>query len=174
MWADGNLLIWSCDGNVELSRTWRTHSLSSQYQFLMLVIVDPLQDLVITVFTFLMATFYVLPGQDRHIFTVECRLASSQLPYADSECTSLECKHVFNKPGYYLLHMLEHPAICGDRVVVLYYLNLRLTRKLFIRVIDWRTGHAESYPLRDPVGPKSNFHLVDEQTLVLIGGSKVI
>ncbi|OJA16319.1 hypothetical protein AZE42_08374 [Rhizopogon vesiculosus] len=169
MWADGNLLIRSCDGNVELSRTWRTHSLSSQYQFLRSVIVDPLQDLVVTVFTFSLGTFYVPPRQDHHIFTVEFRLASSQLPYTDSECTSLECKHVFNKPGYYLLHLLGHPAICGDRVVVLYYLNLRLTGKLFIRVIDWRTGHAKSYRLRDPVGPKSNFHLVDEQTIVLIG-----
>ncbi|OAX38824.1 hypothetical protein K503DRAFT_132490 [Rhizopogon vinicolor AM-OR11-026] len=151
MLGDDNLFIRSCDGNVELSWT----VLPSQGRFVRSVIVDPLQDLVVTVLLSFPVSLHVPhPGQDHRIFQVEFRLASSKLPYVDSAFTSLECTHTFDEP---------------DRIVVLYYLNLHRTGDLFIRIIDWRTGHAKSYPLRDPVGSKSNFHLVDEQKIVLIG-----
>jgi hypothetical protein len=105
------------------------------------VIVDPLQDLVITLSS--QDSFMVTDAnQDHQVFLVEFRLASSQLPFPDAALASLECKHAFDAPGYYDVYLLDQPAICGDRVVVFYYIGG--VRDLFIQVIDWRKGHAKS------------------------------
>jgi hypothetical protein len=50
------------------------------------------------------------------------------------------------------------PAICGDRIVVLYCMNHRTSRNtapnMFIQVIDWRKGHVKGvsplYSLESP------------------------
>ncbi|OAX37297.1 hypothetical protein K503DRAFT_857449 [Rhizopogon vinicolor AM-OR11-026] len=168
MWAQGNLFIRDCNANAKLSRTWPTNGLSVSTQHLLLcsVIVDPLQDLVIALSS--QTPFTVVDaGQDYRVFLVEFRLASSHLPYPDSACASLECRHVFDAPGHYSVYHVNEPAVCGDRVVILYYMYP--TQDLFIQVIDWRKGHAKSYPLREKGGGKTNFHLVDERTIIVVG-----
>ncbi|KAJ8587778.1 hypothetical protein M405DRAFT_842965 [Rhizopogon salebrosus TDB-379] len=171
MWAHGNLFIRNCNGNLELSRTWRTDSLSPQY-IVKSVIVDPLQDLVVAV-SEKWSPFVpqVDAEQDHCIFLVAFRLASSGLPYLDS---ALECRHIFYEPGHHSVRLLDQPAICGDRVVVLYCTYSGRAWELFIQVIDWRTGRAKSheqYPLRGPkLGVFLSIHLVDEHTIVVVGG----
>ncbi|OAX38821.1 hypothetical protein K503DRAFT_865872 [Rhizopogon vinicolor AM-OR11-026] len=173
IWAQKNLFIRDCDGNIELSRTWRVDSLSSQHQPGILrtfsLTFEPLQDLVVAV---LMPPCMVVvvtdAGQEHSIFQLEFRSASSLLPHPDSLCTSLECEHAFGEPGDYFVFLLGKPAICGDRVVVLYHVHSVCGQYLSVQVIDWRKGHAKSYRLSDPVEPKSSFHLVDEQTMVVI------
>lgn len=142
MWArgSGNLFIRNYNANVKLSRMWPSASLSIQHLLLTSVIVDPLQDLVITVST-RSSFFGIDAGQSYQVFLLEFRLASSQLPYPDSACAaSLECKHTFDELGDYFVHLVHEPAICGDRIVILYY--MRPTQSLFIQVIDWRKGHV--------------------------------
>jgi hypothetical protein len=144
MWVQSNFFIRDCNGDFELLRTWRTDSSSPQYTVIS-VIVDPLQDLVVTV-SEKRSPFVsqVDAEQDHSIFLVEFRLASSGLPHLDSACTSLECRHVFHEPGRHSSQLLDQPAICGDRVVVLYCTDSDSTWELFIQVIDWRTGRAKS------------------------------
>jgi hypothetical protein len=108
----GDLFIRNCNTNVELPRIWPTHILRDSVTA---VAVDPLQDLVITVSS--QATFFFNAGEDRLIFLVEFSLASSQLPYPDLACTSLECKHRFYESGSCYIPIVDQPAICGDRVV---------------------------------------------------------
>jgi len=142
MWAQDNVFIRDCNVNAKLSGTWPARSLSTQHQLLILsAIVDPLQDLVITLSS--QNPVYVIDaGQDYHVFLVQFRSASSQLPHPNSACASLECKHTFDSPGRYLVLLVNEPAVCGDRVVVLYYIHS--TQNLFIQVIDWRKGRAKS------------------------------
>jgi hypothetical protein len=141
MWSNGNLFIRDCNATVELSRVWPTQDLSTQHQSLSSVIVDPLQDLVITLS--LQNSFMVTDaGQDHQVFLVKVWLASSQVPFQNAALASLECKHTFDAPGRYSVDLLDEPAICGDRVVILYY--MRRAQYMFIQVIDWRKGHAKS------------------------------
>ncbi|KAG1737431.1 hypothetical protein EDB19DRAFT_1986545 [Suillus lakei] len=77
-------------------------------------------------------------------------------------------------PGHYL-HFMGQPAICGDRIVILYYMsNINLLGRIsmsniFIQVINWRKGHAKGYPLYELGGREANFHLLDEQRIIVIG-----
>jgi hypothetical protein len=139
MWTErGDLFIRNCNTHVELPRIWPTRILRDSVTA---IAVDPLQDLVITVS--LHAPFFLIDaGEDRLIFLVEFSLASSQLPYPDLACTSLECNHRFDESGYFRVSTVDQPAICGDRVVVLYYVHE--THDSFIQVIDWKKGLAKS------------------------------
>ncbi|OJA13458.1 hypothetical protein AZE42_02304 [Rhizopogon vesiculosus] len=162
--ANPNLCIRDCNTNGKLSQTLRAHSLTTGSPFLKSVIVDPLQDLLIIVSLLL---FIVVDAvQDYQIFMVEFRLASSNLPHPDSACAFLECTLTLGVPGQCASHIINEPAICGDRVIVLYCIHP--TRNLFIQVIDWRKGHVKSYPLHQPVGRWPKFRLVDKQTIVFI------
>ncbi|OJA13455.1 hypothetical protein AZE42_02303 [Rhizopogon vesiculosus] len=171
MWAQRNLFVRDCNASITLSRKWPTHNFSAEHQFLRSIIVDPLQDLVITVSS--QISFVVIDaGQNHHVFLVEFWLALSQPPYPDSPCASLECKHAFDVPGRYVVDIVDEPAICGDRVVILYYIHQ--TQDLFIQVIDWRKGQTESHPLHQPGGREATFRLVDRQTIVIISGEGLL
>ncbi|OAX33341.1 hypothetical protein K503DRAFT_529984 [Rhizopogon vinicolor AM-OR11-026] len=165
MIAHPNLYIRDCNANGKLSQTWSTHSLTTGSQFLKTVIVNPLQDLLIIVSPL---SFIVVDAvQDYQVFMVGFRLASSNLPHPDSASAFLECTYTPDVPGQCASYVIDEPAICGERVIVLYCIHP--TQDLFIQVIDWRKGHAKSYPLHQPVGRWPKFRLVDKQTIVFIG-----
>ncbi|KAG1856417.1 hypothetical protein F4604DRAFT_1798117 [Suillus subluteus] len=142
MSRDSDLLTQACSTNA--TRTWPNHSLSPMPQHdLAAVIVDPLQDLVVTI---------SLPDsidvhnsvQAQHVFWLKIRMLSSQAPHPDSACTSLDCKHHFNARGTHHVVLVKEPAICGDRIIVPYYTytsNIWMKR-MFIQVVDWRNGQA--------------------------------
>ena len=136
---NGTLFIRDCNANARLSKTWLSHSLSIQPELLTTVVIDPLQDLIVAV-SMQDQFFGVDAGLGYQVLLLEFRLASSQLPHPDSACTSLECKHTFNQPGNYFARPVYNPAICGDRIVVLYYIGQ--TQDLFVQVIDWRKGRV--------------------------------
>jgi hypothetical protein len=146
MW-NRSLFIRHCDSvsNVERSWTWLTQSFSQQQLLLMRlsIVVDPLQDLIGLVFATHQLTVTDV-RQEYQVFVVEFRLALSQLPYPDSACTSLNCKHVFDEPGGYIVHV-RRTEICGDRMVVVYQVDSESSdaQDLFIQVIDWRKGYAK-------------------------------
>jgi hypothetical protein len=110
------------------------------------VVIDPLQDLAVA------ASRNIFYEADRCIFSVAFQLASSQRPHPDAVCTSLKCKHpCYATPGY-SLHFVGQPAICGDRIVVLYYMCIISLERIsssniFIQVIDWRKGRAKGVSL---------------------------
>ena len=142
MWGFRNLYVRDCNANVKLSRTWPifTHW---QHHSLHAVIVDPLQDLVIIVSSDVQC-IVTDAGQDHQVFVVEFRLASSlHLPHPDAACAFLECKYAFDIPGQYVI-TINKPAICGDRIVILYHVLIPLVNNVFIQVIDWRKGHTQS------------------------------
>jgi hypothetical protein len=72
-------------------------------------------------------------------------------------------------------YFVGQPAICGDRVVVLYYMNdissleSVSVSNIFIQVIDWRKRRAKGYPLYELGGREASFHLLDEQRIIVIG-----
>ncbi|KAG1737458.1 hypothetical protein EDB19DRAFT_958924 [Suillus lakei] len=172
MYAEGILFIRGCDTNTKLSQTLPMWSfvlpgLADVFYVVRSIIIDPLQDLAVA------ASFETGDERDRHVFSVSFRLASSRRPHPDSACTSLTCKHpCYVAPGYHI-HFVGEPAICGDRIIILYYTgNVDFPGTLsniFIQVIDWRKGRAKGYPLYELGGREANFHLLDEQRIVVIG-----
>jgi hypothetical protein len=146
MYAGHRLFIRWCDTNTKPPQTWLEQSLlaSMSWGDMWPLAIDPLQDLQVAV-----ATSHNNPyDQERHIFSLVFQLASSQRPHPDAVCTSLKCKHpCVVRPGCWL-QFVDRPAICGDRVVVVYYTNHlssvgnTLTSNISIQVIDWRKGHA--------------------------------
>lgn len=153
VWSmDDNLLIRDCTTKTKFSHVWPEHGLFKQlgHPYGLTsesVIVDPLQDLVVAVSSPHM--FNVDYSQQDHLLLwVDFWLASSQLPHPDSACTLLECRHTCESPalGNYHVRLVGTPAICGDRIVVLYdtYQPYRDTASnIFIQVIDWRKGHVK-------------------------------
>ncbi|KAG1844826.1 hypothetical protein DFJ58DRAFT_747570 [Suillus subalutaceus] len=173
MWDNGNLFIRDCNTNIKLSRSFPRYERLSQDRLprsVRSVVFDPIQDLVVVV---PLPAICIVTGaeQNRHIFSVEFRLASSLLPHPDSVDASLKCQHSFEESGHYRVTFTQEPVICGDRIVVLYCTSGILGSNEFIQVIDWRKGHAKSYPLREDV---AGFHLVDEQKFVVIDTQGVI
>ncbi|OAX38820.1 hypothetical protein K503DRAFT_856435 [Rhizopogon vinicolor AM-OR11-026] len=173
MW-NCSLFIRHCNSvtNVERSWPWLTQSFSPQQLLLMRlsIVVDPLQDLVGSVFATYQLTVTDV-RQEYQVFVVEFRLALSQLPHPDSACSSLNCTHAFDEPGGYIVHV-RRTEICGDRVVVVYQVDSESSdaQDLFIQVIDWRKGHAKHYPLCFPFEPdRAIFRLLDEQTMIGVG-----
>lgn len=172
-WDRDNIFIRDCNTNIKLSHPFPRHEQLSQDRLLRSarsVVLDPIQDLLV-----------VLPSpgicivtdaeQNCHIFSVEFRSASSLLPHPDSVNASLKCQHSFEESGPYPINLTQDPAICGDRIVVLYHTSDIVGSNVFIQVIDWRKGHAKSYPLRRDV---AGFHLVDERKFVVIDTQGVI
>ncbi|KAG1753380.1 hypothetical protein EDB19DRAFT_1668979 [Suillus lakei] len=154
-----------------LLRPHRDRSLTS-------VVVDPLQDLVVA---FSASDRLQMPNTelDLYIFTADLWLASSQLPHPDSACTSLECFHTCDACFRNRVYFVGTPAICGNLIVVLYYLvnldlpSLDAVPNMFIQVIDWRKGHVKKYPLCERGGEHATFHLVDEQSIVVVSEGRV-
>lgn len=180
---DDNLFIWDSNTNIELSQEWPgvpIHGFSKDVE-LKVVVFDPLQDLVVSLFSISGVTVTDF-RQDCATFLVEFLSASSQLPHPHSVCTSLEFKHAF-EPGHIFFGVFDQLAIYGDRVVFLYYIMRSChTQDLFMQVIDWRKGLAKSvsplilesssaqhtqYPLRELEDSDAELHLVDERTIVV-------
>lgn len=133
-------------------------------------VLDPIQDLVVVV-PFPAICIVAGAEQNRHIFSVEFRLASSLVPHPDSVDAFLKCRHSFEKSGLYYVNLMQEPVICGDRIVVLYYTSDAVGSSLFMQVISWKKGQAQSYPFREDI---TGFHLVDEQKFVVIDTQGVI
>ncbi|KAG1744142.1 uncharacterized protein EDB91DRAFT_212124 [Suillus paluster] len=78
----------------------------------------------------------------------------------------------FDKPGAFV-YLAGTPAICGDRVVALYYFSEYHSPEgastMSMLVIDWRKGHLKRHPLCERGGLQVTFHLVDERTMVTVG-----
>ncbi|KAG0696551.1 hypothetical protein DFH29DRAFT_195343 [Suillus ampliporus] len=168
IWGQDDLLIRDFKTTTKLSHTSPRLDWSSQYQnwWLMSVVIDPLQDLVVAVS--LPRSTHVTDTV-RYVFSVDFRLASSQLPHPDSACAFLECDES-GAADSKVVHLVGMPAICGDRVVVLYYLAMfgsHEASNMSIQVIDWRKGHVTRHPLGERGGVQATFHLVDEQTIVV-------
>ncbi|KAG2125419.1 hypothetical protein DEU56DRAFT_825580 [Suillus clintonianus] len=173
-----DLLIQECNTN---TRTWPNHNLSPMPQHVLApVIVDPLQDLVITISLprFVLVNVHNVK-QDHHVFWLEFRMLSSQIPHEDLACTSLDCKHYFDARGNYDVVCMKEPAVYGDRIVVPYYTHTdnRWRKTMFIQVIDWRKGQAKSHNLGYQIessGDQIKVHLIDQQTFVVIDLDGVI
>lgn len=173
MCDNDNLFIQDCNTNIRHSHSFPRHKQFSQDRLpgsVRSVVFDPIQNLVVVV---PLPAICIVTGaeQNRHIFSVEFRLASSLLPHPDSVDASLKCQHSFEDAGHYRVVLTQEPAICGDRIVILYCTSDIVWSNMFIQVIDWRKGHAKSYPLREDV---TGFHLVDEQKFVVIDTQGVI
>jgi hypothetical protein len=82
--------------------------------------------------------------QDYHFCSVEFRLASSQRSHPNAVCASLECKHTFDAPGYYRAGFAKKPIIRGDHVFFFYHMDGTLMSGVFMHVINWRKGCANS------------------------------
>ncbi|KAG1823944.1 uncharacterized protein BJ212DRAFT_710013 [Suillus subaureus] len=149
-----SLLIRDCKKKTKHPHVWPEHDLFKQPRhphglIMHSVVFDPLQDLVVAVSS--PPVFNLDDAQQDHlVFWVEFWLASSQLPHPESACTSLECRHPYEFPTLdtYLVRIVGRPAICGDRIVVLYCTKHRTSwnntaSNMFIQVIDWRKGHVE-------------------------------
>jgi hypothetical protein len=152
LWRLDSLLIRDCTTKTKLPHVWPEHGLFKQsgHSYGLTrhsVIVDPLQDLVVAVSSPHFNMDY--SQQDHLVFWVDFWLASSQLPHPDSARTSLECRHTCETPahGNYIVRLVGRPAICGDRIVVLYHTSHHTSRNtasnMFIQVIDWRKGHVK-------------------------------
>ncbi|KAG2356188.1 hypothetical protein BDR07DRAFT_472626 [Suillus spraguei] len=121
MSRDNDLLIQECNTNT--SGTWPNHSLSPMPQHeLAQVIVDPLQDLVVTISCLRLIDVHSV-NQAHHVFWLEMRMLSSQAPHPDSARTSLDCRHHFNARGIQYVAFIKEPAICENRIVVPYYIH---------------------------------------------------
>ncbi|KAG1885312.1 uncharacterized protein F5891DRAFT_1064550 [Suillus fuscotomentosus] len=181
VWRMNDLLIRDCKKKTKPPQMWpedglfqqsHTHNLTRHS-----VVVDPLQDLVVAISSPPTLTWDDA-RQDQLIFWVDFWLASSQLPHPDSACTSLECRHTC-EPDTYAVHILSRPAICGDRIVVLYHTKHTLgdmfTPNMFIQVIDWRKGHVKRHALWE-LGERlyTNLHLVDKHTMLIINSKGYI
>ncbi|KAG0692268.1 hypothetical protein DFH29DRAFT_540297 [Suillus ampliporus] len=141
-----NFFIRDCSTNTNLSRTWPLHSLHSQHLFEHHVNADPLQDVVVIV-SAPRVIIVTDGGQDQAVFWVGIRLASSLGPHPDCVCDTVECKHTFGAPGSYRVSFLDRPVICGDRIIVFYYIEVTDDTPMsttFIHVVDWRRGYAKS------------------------------
>ncbi|KAG1811711.1 uncharacterized protein BJ212DRAFT_1372610 [Suillus subaureus] len=172
MYADCGLFIRGCDTNTkptQMCLKQRYTLLADMPSHTRSVVVDPLQDLAVA------ASYEALHGQDRHVFSVAFRLASSQRSHPGSACTSLKCEHPCYIVPDQFFHFVGRPAICGDRVVVLYYtsdfnsLGRLSASNIFIQVIDWRKGRAKGYPLYELGGSEASFHLLDEHRIIVVG-----
>ncbi|KAG1744119.1 uncharacterized protein EDB91DRAFT_210809 [Suillus paluster] len=170
---DHNLFIQECNPDIKLFRTWPSHSLSLRSQhILQSVIVDPVQDLMVVVSS---PSPHVAndADQDHCVFSMEFYMLSSQLPHPDSACASLECKHTAEVPAVYCVVCLRGPVIYGDRIVIPYFIEPHPgSPAIHIQVVDWRKGQAQSFPLGQQsgqLGMSRHFHLIDQQTLVVIG-----
>ncbi|KAG1798215.1 uncharacterized protein HD556DRAFT_227113 [Suillus plorans] len=169
MSRDNDLIIQECKPNT--TQTWSNHILSPMPQHkLVTVIVDPLQDLLVTIFSF--NSIDVLDVlQAHHVFWLEIRMLSSQAPHPDSACTSLDCSHLFNERGINVVMFMKEPAICGDRIVVPYctFAHGGWAELMFIQVVDWRRGQAYPVGGYEARNPHQNIlHLIDRQTFVVI------
>ncbi|KAG2151246.1 uncharacterized protein EDB93DRAFT_307492 [Suillus bovinus] len=167
MYANYKLLIRGCDANTKPNHTWPEQILVWPEFFFppRLFVIDPLQDLAVSV--------SYGNRQDRCVFSMEFRMASSQRSHPKSACIYFECNHPYDMVRGHHYQFVGRPAICGDRVVVLYYtydMNLRgPASNIFIQVIDWRKGYAKGYPLYELGGAMASFHLLDEQRIIVIG-----
>ncbi|KAG1856455.1 hypothetical protein F4604DRAFT_1798506 [Suillus subluteus] len=179
VWRMNSLLIRDCKEKTKLPHVWPEHDLFKQPRHphglvMHSVVFDPLQDLVVAVSS--PPVFSLDDAQQDHlVFWVDFWLASSQLPHPDSACTSLECRHPCEFPALntYLVRIVGRPAICGDRIIVLYCTNHRTLRNtasnMFIQVIDWRKGHVKRHALCEPGDQlHTNLHLIDKHTIVII------
>ncbi|KAG2139325.1 hypothetical protein DEU56DRAFT_327105 [Suillus clintonianus] len=168
MCAASQVFIRGCDTNTKRSQIWFVQRLPmlGYMSYVRSVVIDPLQDLAVAVSS-------NLAEQGRHVFSVTFWSVSSQRPHPDSACTSLECKHpCFMAPDHHIF-FVGQPAICGDRIVVLYFTtnigSLGTRSNIFIQVIDWRKGLAKGYPLYELGWTEADFHLLDEQRIIVIG-----
>jgi hypothetical protein len=144
MCDNDNLFIRDCNTNINLSHSFPRHQQFSQDRLpgSMRVVFDPIQNLVVVIPFPGICIVTGAEQKNRHIFSVEFRLASSLLPHPESVGTSLKCQHSFEDSGHHRVVLTHEPAICGDRVVILYCTSA--TVESFIQVIDWRKGHAKS------------------------------
>jgi len=167
-WRDRNnkFFIWDCNaGSGELvpcqEVPMHTGTRRSEGYTLDKVVVDPLQDLMVLLYSsrFYDATKGNIPSLQYNEFLVEFRSLSSQLPHPHSVCTSLVHKHDIKRyRNFFQAHC--DPLICGDRVVVLYYNKHDYEeQRIFIQVIDWRKGYINSvsphYSRKFPCSPQA-------------------
>ncbi|KAG1800412.1 uncharacterized protein HD556DRAFT_1534260 [Suillus plorans] len=166
-----NFHIQDCSTNSTLeSRTpWSLDDTGGFHTF------DPLQDLMVLCSEPDDCVTVTDAEQDHHVCRVEFRLASSQRPHPSAVCTSLECKHTFDAPGYYNA-ALSPPVICGDRVFIVYEIEDTdgwLVSGMFIQVINWRKGyvnrHKQHFLCQPDIYDEVCFYPVDEQKLVIVG-----
>lgn len=127
MWDNDNIFIRDYNTDVKHSHSFPRlgHEQTSQDRSprpVRSTVLDPIQDLVVVV-PFPGICVVAGAGQNRHIFSVEFRLASSLAPHPDSMDAFLKCQHFFEQSGRYRVTLMQEPVICGDRIVVLYYIR---------------------------------------------------
>lgn len=144
-----NLFIWDCNAGLELAHPCKEvpkHTPCPDGYALDMVAVDPLQDLMILLFSSCESTeanTYTWPQHDK--FLVEFRSLSSQLPHPRAACTSLVDEHLFESRCF--IEESPQPKICGDQVVFpfKYKRNDQTSWKgIFILVMNWRKGYINS------------------------------
>ncbi|KAG2125406.1 hypothetical protein DEU56DRAFT_825476 [Suillus clintonianus] len=182
-WEQANLrvLIRECKANTTHSNITLRGLVSQHHHWRpRSIVIDPLQNLVVAISS---AARIDMPNTELalHAFTVDVWLASSQLPHPDSARTSFECMHTCDAYSSYSVYFVGMPAVCGDHVVILYYvvnLDFRVdgtdaASNMFIQVIAWRKGHIKRYPLCERGGQGVTFHLVDERTVVVVSEGRM-
>jgi len=143
-YGDASVSTWDCNTGLELALDCQKVPIRRcpEDYTLHAITVDPLQDLVVSLFIRKPPEIDTLPLDDT--FLVDFGSVSSKLPHPHAVCTSLVCKRVFARADDCLRHILA-PVICGDRVVFLYDCDhYGMPRNIFIQVIDWRKGHSNS------------------------------
>ncbi|KAG2133274.1 uncharacterized protein EDB93DRAFT_1331522 [Suillus bovinus] len=179
VWRMNTLLVRDCKDKTKTSQVWPKHDLFKQSVHIhnlvaCSVVVDPLQDLVVAISA--PSVFHSGDAQQDHpVCWVDFWQASSRLPHPDSASTSLECRHAGESTALSVICIVGGPAICGDRVVMLYYTRHRTSRNtvgasnMFIQLIDWRKGRVKRHALSESGEPLFyDLHLVDKHTLVII------
>ncbi|KAG1800425.1 uncharacterized protein HD556DRAFT_1035629 [Suillus plorans] len=176
-WSDSpeedEFYIQGCGTNPTLSQTWPIGDAKGFFTF------DPLQDLMVVCSEPDDDVAVTDAKQDYHVCWVEFRLASSQRPHPSAACTSLECKHTFDAPGYYFA-AISPPVICGDHVFILYDIedtggcHPEPVPGMLIQVINWRKGYVNRHFLCQlDFCELDLFYPVDEQKFVIIGPESI-
>jgi len=143
--------IWDCNaGSEELAPCqevpMHTGTRRSEGYMLDKVVVDPLQDLMVLLYSsrFHEAATSNIPSRQYNEFLVEFRSLSSQLPHPHSVCTSLVHKHDIERHRDFRQAHCD-PLICGDRMIVPCYSEHDYQKqRIFIQVINWRKGYINS------------------------------
>ncbi|KAG0698520.1 hypothetical protein DFH29DRAFT_877944 [Suillus ampliporus] len=157
-WMPGkdHLFIRDCNTNTDFSQTCPKYNLPQNTS----VLVGPLQDVIV-----------VLSNGDRNVIEDEYpvirmsfALVSSELPHPHAVRNSVECNHTFDELGDCEVSIVGQPAICGDRIVV-YYLMLPGRH---MGIVPVHTSDRLEKGTCEESTRYQCFHLVDEQTFVVI------
>ncbi|KAG2130838.1 uncharacterized protein EDB93DRAFT_1179126 [Suillus bovinus] len=179
VWRMNTLLVRDCKDKTKTSQVWPKHDLFKQSVHIhnlvaCSVVVDPLQDLVVAISA--PSVFHSGDAQQDHpVCWVDFWQAHPGFRIRTLQALHWNAGMPVNLLHFSVICIVGGPAICGDRVVMLYYTRHRTSRNtvgasnMFIQLIDWRKGRVKRHALSESGEPLFyDLHLVDKHTLVII------